>query len=589
MPNNDKVFLDALLARKKTEEGSLLPDDEFFELFTFEQILKDFDLSGMGLQTGHVDGGNDGGIDGFYFFADGRLIDEPLQDIIAEPRKYIELELYLIQSKMGAGFEQTPVNAAIATINDLFDFSKDRASLTPTYNESLLEGVFLFREALTQLQTKYPKLRVWYVYACKGETANVAANVTPRLTALTELIQQKLTASTAEYRLLGAKELLDLARQVPTYNLTLPYEEMLVRGEEHRYVLLVRLDNYARFCSDNNGLLRRHLFESNVRDFAGEDVEVNKKIRQTLDERRPKEDLDFWWLNNGVTIIASDASLAPGRLTLENVEIVNGLQTTEILHAFVAANAGITDERCVLVKIVVTQDAETKERIISATNSQTPIQPALFRATDAFQRNLEQFFFGQGWYYDRRKNHYRNQGKPSRLIVSIQYLAQSVLAIVLRQPDQARARPTTSIKKDDDYNRIFNTGWPPGAFLSAARLMRDIENVLRDSPAAHPRSLRTNAKFHIGMLVAMRVVGKAHVSPTEVAGLYTTTPTRALIEGCADQIIRDMSAFAAGKGWNNDRAAKSAEYSRHVVDAEVARIAAIAATAGGGAPPVVTP
>ncbi len=44
--------------------------------------------------------------------------------------------------------------------------------------------------------------------------------------------------------------------------------------------------------------------------------------------------LDFWWLNNGVTILVTAATVVGRTIHLENIQIVNGLQTTETIFQF---------------------------------------------------------------------------------------------------------------------------------------------------------------------------------------------------------------------------------------------------------------
>ncbi|MBZ5489947.1 MAG: AIPR family protein [Acidobacteriia bacterium] len=53
------------------------------------------------------------------------------------------------------------------------------------------------------------------------------------------------------------------------------------------------------------------------------------------------------------------------------------------------------------------------------TNYQNGVEIASLRATDTLQRNIEHFLGDKGWYYDRRKNHYKNQGV--QLIKSFQF------------------------------------------------------------------------------------------------------------------------------------------------------------------------
>jgi len=69
-------------------------------------------------------------------------------------------------------------------------------------------------------------------------------------------------------------------------------------------VCLVRLTDLHVFVTDGNAL-QRHIFEANVRDYQGS-TEVNQEIRGSL-ANAGKE--DFWWLNNGVTVLASKAVL----------------------------------------------------------------------------------------------------------------------------------------------------------------------------------------------------------------------------------------------------------------------------------------
>ena len=98
--------------------------------------------------------------------------------------------------------------------------------------------------------------------------------------------------------------------------------------EENSYVALVALEDYCGFLREENGALRRYIFDGNVRDFPG-DVEVNKAIADSLNDACAPQ---FWWLNNGVTILASGVSTVGKRLYLDDPQIVNGLQTSVVIH-----------------------------------------------------------------------------------------------------------------------------------------------------------------------------------------------------------------------------------------------------------------
>jgi len=88
-------------------------------------------------------------------------------------------------------------------------------------------------------------------------------------------------------------------------------------------VALVKLSDFFAFMTTDEGVLIDHLFESNVRDYQ-RDVEVNRAIRDSLKQADGKE--DFWWLNNGITIVATQAGGARKDLVMHNPQVVNGLQ-----------------------------------------------------------------------------------------------------------------------------------------------------------------------------------------------------------------------------------------------------------------------
>jgi hypothetical protein len=47
---------------------------------------------------------------------------------------------------------------------------------------------------------------------------------------------------------------------------------------------------------------------------------------------------DFWWLNNGITIIATDFSQHGKTLYLDDLQIVNGLQTSFVIDKYFKSN-----------------------------------------------------------------------------------------------------------------------------------------------------------------------------------------------------------------------------------------------------------
>ena len=166
---------------------------------------------------------------------------------------------------------------------------------------------------------------------------------------------------------------------------------------------------------------------------------------------------------------------------------------------------------------MVPNEDESRDRIIKATNSQTAVPPSSLRATDRIHRDIEEYLRQKGLFYDRRKNYYKNEGKPRDKIVGIPYLAQAVMAIVLRQPDQRRARPSSLLKNDEEYGRVFNSSYPIELYYVCAEAMRRVESILRSPNLNVPTEDRNNLRFYVAMCAVSGVGNSALSTPNGIA------------------------------------------------------------------------
>jgi hypothetical protein len=110
-------------------------------------------------------------------------------------------------------------------------------------------------------------------------------------------------------------------------------------------------------------------------------------------------------------------------------------------------------------------DDNSRARIIKATNYQNSVDLASLRGLDKIQRDIEQLLLDHGWFYDRRKNLYKNEGRPPDRIVSVPYLAAAVRAVALGDPPKQRKQRSRSLRDDKIYNRVFNPKWDIHVFL----------------------------------------------------------------------------------------------------------------------------
>ena len=102
MPTNSQIILDGVLQQHHSDIDPQVTADVFFEFFTAQQVLKDFDLSYDEIESGLVGAGGDGGIDGIYLMVNGDLVQEDSD--YSNFRKDIVIDLVILQSKTHSGW-----------------------------------------------------------------------------------------------------------------------------------------------------------------------------------------------------------------------------------------------------------------------------------------------------------------------------------------------------------------------------------------------------------------------------------------------------------------------------------------------------
>ena len=519
MAKNDILLLDQLV-----EESSHLGArgvGDAFERFAIGEVLKDEDLTADELELGVVDGRNDGGVDGWYLFVDGEYVSDP--DAFEATHEVSNIQLYIFTAKHHATFAQEPVNSLATTLPTILDLTSDEDTLRALFNDELLACRETLKTILLITAKHGPKVSIEIMYLSRGDSTNVGREVRARSDALKQELATFFSNSTVTFSYCGASEIISFSRKLKRFSSVLIFEEAPVSRDTDNYVGLVSLPCYVDFVKDEDGTLRRYLFESNVRDFMGTTY-VNNSILRTLRENGDNAAKDFWWLNNGVTVIADKATLVGKQLHLENVQIVNGLQTTETVFDYFKS-ASDTDTRCILVKVLVAPDKTLADSIILATNNQNKVNLSSLRATDTIQRNIEDLLLSDGWFYDRRRNYYLNHGKPRSRIVSMSYMSWAVASLLLGEPSTAnRSRPKL-LQKENKYRRVFSDKYDLRVYSSALKICKDIERSMLklqfcDDPY-HVRVYATMFRFLYAHLYCVGIAKCATRTPQQIIEIAT--------------------------------------------------------------------
>lgn len=547
MAKNDTVLLDGIIDQRVADAYPSAKRDEVFEFLCFEQVLKNFDLSREEIESGWVDGRDDGGIDGFFTFVNGHLLRDPKD--FAWPKASAEITVWVLTCKHHDTFVQAPLNSLYASVSELFDFSIDRDHFKGAYSALLAHARAIFQTAYRRLAAANPTLTIRYAYVSRGDVKAVEPNVRARADQTVEVTRSLFSSSECRFDFISAADLVAMYRQVKKFSIDLPVHEYLSRGNSG-YIVLSGLKQYATFVTDDGGNLRRYLFDSNVRDYLGS-TQVNADILKTLSD---PEAPDFWWLNNGITILATSATVVGKTINLVDVQIVNGLQTTESIFRHYLNDGCATGDRSLMIKIVVSKNAQHRDRIIQATNNQNVVETAGLRASDKVQRDIEEYLEQHGWYYERRRNYYKNIGKPQDRFVTPMFLAAGFVSLVMKNPAHGSKLRAKFMRTDASYQMVFSDRHPIQVWLAIAEIVKRVEaglNKLRPLGGGSERFLASWRNL-IAFLLVSRLAGRFSFTTADLITFDFAQVTPALV---AD--IWDLANAQLGRVYKGSAAKKT--------------------------------
>jgi hypothetical protein len=518
MTTDNSGLLKELIEQQRAKNYPHLTPDKFFERFSAEQILKSrgYEVTPEQITSGIIGGGGDGGVDSFYLFIN-RKLDRSDIDLGKLGYHTTEIEVVCIQSKNKNSFEEVVITKFEDFVNKCLRFNSNLTETKSLYSQGILDAVGRFHAIYRAALENGPKLTVAFYYASLGES--VDSKVETRLALFKNLLDERFSNSTPKTEswaeLFSAKRIFEWSYKQPTIILplnTVTHMKWTQRGKA--YVSISSLNQFFDFITEN-GNPRENIFESNVRDHE-RDATVNKGIRRTLLEGDNALE-EFWWLNNGITIVASQIILDGDKFVLTDPLIVNGLQTSyEIANHFQQVKLA-KDTRTILVRILETSDATAVDDIINATNSQTKIGRNSLHATEKIHRDIEAALAAKTpkLFYERRKNYYRNRKVPIPTIITITEMAQILAAVVLQKPDDSRARPTMVV--DRNYAKLFNKDYPYELYWVCGWILKKTEDFLDGLDLENAYKL--NIKFYVAMYVTCLVLNSHNPRRSRIASL----------------------------------------------------------------------
>lgn len=502
----DQIIARDNFAQFKASNYSKLSDDEAFERFSISLLLRQYGASPADVEKGLVSGTDDGGIDGFYLFLNRRELVESDSVRLTNRKNALHglqtgvvLDVVVVQAKKESNWDTNVFPKIESALKAIFDNSYSASDLRSfPLNEDIVEKAMTWRKLRSKITMLVPVVHFHVHYAAFAKQADVNPYMKTKLRQLKSWLTSSLpTGSKTNVEYVGDAEIVTRLRSGTDFMAKLVLTKLPIR-EANALVGLVSIRDYLKFLRyEKSKVIRDELFAVNVRDYAGSNVRVNDAIGKTLES--DSESL-FWWLNNGITIIVDKAD-NPLELewVLTNPLIVNGLQTSHVIHEK-DVSKGITRRRLnqsVLVRVITESDPDVREAIIGGTNNQTAIASLQLHANEEKQLRIEEFLRAAGWYYERRRYQYRGVKAAASRIRNMTEVGQAVMAYRLLQPDTARARPTSLLGTNAGWEKVFAPQESEELYLNALSVVDVVDDYLRTASAKAIADDPTNARYYL--------------------------------------------------------------------------------------------
>lgn len=238
-----------------------------------------------------------------------------------------------------------------------------------------------------------------------------------------------------------------------------------------------------------NAVIDGSVLYDNVRGYLGAKKKYNKNILSTLE----KDPENFFYFNNGITMIASsiDSRPIPGRknyeITIKGLRVVNGGQTLRTLYEYNADNFNIDtlDQVSLLLRVFsvdLEQDSGFANQIAEYTNSQNAISAIDLKSIDQIQIQIESFFKDKKIHYARKIGDSGADNIEYDYKISMEKLAQ-ILFSKMGHPEMVtnKKRQLFDSTNYNYYDDIFNENFDYSGAYESVNLYRKIKQASKEN------------------------------------------------------------------------------------------------------------
>ncbi|WP_433466728.1 AIPR family protein [Spirillospora sp. CA-128828] len=483
------------------------PESDLFERYVAAnylfQYLRD-DVESIERST--LGGGNDEGIDIGAVIVNGRLVFEPEEvDELISDQTANSAKVIFIQAKTSESYDSKLIAKFLHGVEAVTKLAMRPGSIAlPPRLVDLASLIDKIAENGDKFQDSRIPCEIYYVTTSSNDGKSVQGEL--QVTEALDRIRG-IGAYTEDLKLRthGREEL--AAKQKERYgpqNIQFNFEKRQTIPATERvseaYIGLVSAIEVMKLLKDESGDVRPGIFDDNVRLDLGPQNPVNRRILGTLqsDERE-----HFPFLNNGLTIIATELRGLGDRFFISGYQIVNGGQTSHQLIRWAESDEvrdtpNLMVDLWIPVKIVSSSDPGVRTSVAIATNLQTAIGSTDIQASTQVAKDVEEYFTQSG--ADGLRYERQNRGAalefPRTRVVTTPELNRAVAATIFGESSRAIGSP-----KDLEVEGSFVWGeYPVEIYYYAAWIIYRIDRYFARTPES---AILKAAKYHLAMVVSV--------------------------------------------------------------------------------------
>jgi hypothetical protein len=491
---------------------SQLPASTQFEIYSIFATMNGFLGETVEAYDVHLPG-DEFGVDGIAILIQGELVKNKIeaQDKMSSIKNPL-IEFIFFQSKTSTSYDYGEISKFFDAIEAFF--SGDLANESEHVGDLFEAMEEIYRHGVGR---RNPKISAFYIatgnYDEPKRIESLRNNFLKRLEDLNIFDLEGTIIN-----LVGAKQLQQWYRSATTsIDVEIEFSKAVVMPStphvEEAYIGYLDASQLIKLYTvkDEAGnvvSINKSVFFDNIRDYDPRS-KINIEIKESVKKYGGD---DFVFRNNGVTVVSKNIDRTADRFRLEDYQIVNGCQTSNIIFDMLCgdekndySDLKLEETIAVPFRLIGSQDDEFVASIIIGTNKQNPVREEQFWALRPFMKNFEDYAKSvdaeEIIYFERRENQYRGQSVERVRIIQASIMMKALAAAILYQPHRA-ARDYRGISAEYDQ-MLFQEDHDVRIYHAACYLYYRLEFLWRNQKIDNKhKTFRFYILCATGLLVA---------------------------------------------------------------------------------------